>query len=49
MCMQRIELNELTALGSVSVADGKAVWKAFWGPVWVRLKKAILDCTRLAV
>ena len=40
--------NELTTLGSVSVADGKAVWKGLWGPVCVRLKKAILNCTGLS-
>jgi len=38
--------NELTTVGPVSAADGKAVWKGFWGPVCVRLKKAILNCMR---
>ena len=38
---RRVANDELTAVGSVSLADGKAVWKGFWGPVCVRLKKAI--------
>ena len=46
---RRVANDELTAVGSVSLADGKAVWKGFWGPVCVRLKKAILDCSLCTV